>query len=396
MNSFTSYAQNFEDVLLWRALGHIKHGFYIDVGANDPETHSVTKAFYERGWHGINIEPLPHFAPRFAEQRVHDINLQMAAGAVDGETTLYDVPDVDGWASSDRDVAQQHQQDGFRIVELTVPVKRLTTICEQYVKDEIHFLKIDVEGFETEVLQGMDFARWQPWIVVVEATLPNTQVTNHEKWEALLLDHGYQFVYFDGLNRYYVSPHQLQLAASLQVQPNVFDNFHSCHLAKAQATIEMLSVKADQTDSALTLSHKLLGRVYVLEERERQTVRESNDLEHRLNAANVALANMERQLHERAALVETLDARLNALYRSISWQLTRPVRLLCRLIGIQDPGAAPSSTAAGGAARQAPAVEQALAQFPEAARRVMADLQTANSASPAPTSTPAQIKPTGE
>ena len=31
--SFISYAQNFEDVMLWRALKHISEGFYIDIGA---------------------------------------------------------------------------------------------------------------------------------------------------------------------------------------------------------------------------------------------------------------------------------------------------------------------------------------------------------------------------
>jgi hypothetical protein len=56
--SFISYAQNYEDVMLWRALKHVQHGFYIDVGANDPTDDSVTKAFYVRGWRGINVEPL--------------------------------------------------------------------------------------------------------------------------------------------------------------------------------------------------------------------------------------------------------------------------------------------------------------------------------------------------
>jgi len=48
--TFISYAQNHEDVLLYRALKGVGKGFYIDVGANDPEEDSVTKAFYDRGW----------------------------------------------------------------------------------------------------------------------------------------------------------------------------------------------------------------------------------------------------------------------------------------------------------------------------------------------------------
>ncbi len=59
--TFISYAQNFEDVMLWRALKHVERGFYIDVGAFSPDLDSVTRAFSERGWRGINIEPNPHY-----------------------------------------------------------------------------------------------------------------------------------------------------------------------------------------------------------------------------------------------------------------------------------------------------------------------------------------------
>ena len=55
--TFVSYAQNFEDVMLWRALRHVESGFYIDVGAAHPDDYSVTRAFYDRGWSGINVEP---------------------------------------------------------------------------------------------------------------------------------------------------------------------------------------------------------------------------------------------------------------------------------------------------------------------------------------------------
>ena len=56
--TFISYAQNFEDVILRRALKDIEKGFYVDVGAHDPVIDSVTKAFYDLGWRGINIEPV--------------------------------------------------------------------------------------------------------------------------------------------------------------------------------------------------------------------------------------------------------------------------------------------------------------------------------------------------
>ena len=82
--SFISYAQNFEDVMLHRALRDVKKGFYIDVGANDPVVDSVTKAFYDSGWRGINIEPVKEFYEKLQQDRPDDINLQLAARASKG------------------------------------------------------------------------------------------------------------------------------------------------------------------------------------------------------------------------------------------------------------------------------------------------------------------------
>ena len=77
---FVSYAQNLEDVMLWRALRSIDAGFYIDVGASSPNMDSVTRAFSERGWRGINVEPSPHYFSQLVERRPADINLNVAVG----------------------------------------------------------------------------------------------------------------------------------------------------------------------------------------------------------------------------------------------------------------------------------------------------------------------------
>ena len=84
-------------------------------------------------------------------------------------------------------------------------MRSLSSICRQYaLQGPIYFLKIDVEGFERDVLLGADFGRYRPWIVVVEATRPLSQETSHDLWEDILVSAGYIFRYFDGLNRFYV------------------------------------------------------------------------------------------------------------------------------------------------------------------------------------------------
>ena len=75
-----SYSQNFEDVMLRRALQDIRCGFYIDVGAFDPLMDSVTNWFYGEGWSGINIEPNPEMLATLQVARTRDVNLGCAIG----------------------------------------------------------------------------------------------------------------------------------------------------------------------------------------------------------------------------------------------------------------------------------------------------------------------------
>ena len=77
-----SYAQNFEDVILWRVFKDIISGFYIDVGAYHPRIDSVTKWFYDQGWNGINIEPSKEYLDRFYDERPRDLNLNLASPGV--------------------------------------------------------------------------------------------------------------------------------------------------------------------------------------------------------------------------------------------------------------------------------------------------------------------------
>ena len=222
---FFSHAQNFEDVLLWRALGHIDRGFYIDLGAAHPDQESVTRAFYERGWHGINVEPVGDQFRRLERSRPRDINLCFAVGEAPG-TAAFFVVNGTGLSTLDPELAGSHQARGFLQERIEVPVDTLAAICQRHVRSDIHFLKVDVEGAERAALAGADFAAFRPWVILVEATRPMETVESHADWEPILTAAGYHFVWFDGLNRFYIArEHHAALARHFQAPPNVFDNF---------------------------------------------------------------------------------------------------------------------------------------------------------------------------
>jgi FkbM family methyltransferase len=219
-----SYAQNFEDVMLWRALGHVENGFYIDLGAQDPIVDSVSLAFYERGWRGIHVEPTPSYAQMLRVQRPGDMVIEAAVGNTGDMLAFFEIPDT-GVSTADPQIAEQHRARGLQIREITVPCVRLSSIFKTCGKQEIHWMKVDIEGFEWSALKSWGNASARPWIVVVESTLPMTQIESYQRWEPLLLKRGYTPVYFDGLNRYYVSQEKAELKQAFSAPPNVFDNF---------------------------------------------------------------------------------------------------------------------------------------------------------------------------
>ena len=224
--AFKSYAQNFEDLMLYRALGHVERGFYVDIGAQHPEIDSVSKAFFDRGWHGIHVEPVPHFADLLRKERPGDRVIEAAVSNCVGLTKLLVFSDT-GLSTTVPGIAAGHVDLGVPApeLELEVPTVTLASIAEELDDSDVHWLKIDVEGLEKEVLQGWDPATLRPWLVVVESTLPNSTQSNHLEWEELLTEADYMHVYADGLNRFYVTVERAeQLKPAFALPPNVFDD----------------------------------------------------------------------------------------------------------------------------------------------------------------------------
>ena len=227
MSGLISYAQFQEDILIWRALSGIdkQHGFYIDVGANDPEIDSVTKLFYDRGWRGINVEPSPSFHANLAQARPRDINIHAACSDRPGTITLHDDPEG-GLGTTAEHVAAEHAGNpglSHRLKAIEVQAVTLTQICEAHYPGAIHFLKIDVEGAEGAVLRGMDFTRFRPLVLCIECHFPlDAGRQLHAEWDGHVIESGYTFAYTDNLNRFYVANEYAELAGAFALRPDEY------------------------------------------------------------------------------------------------------------------------------------------------------------------------------
>jgi FkbM family methyltransferase len=219
-----SYAQHFEDVYLMRCFRERKDGFYVDVGAGHPVVDNVSFAFYLKGWHGITVEPNPALAKLSRSVRPRDIGAETLVGSAPGTAKFFLVDDFHGLSTTIGENARAAAENyGKRSNELILPVTTLAELCRKHAPKAIDFLKIDVEGAEKDVLEGADWKSYRPRVVVIEATMPASPEPNWAGWEPFLLSQKYRFVFFDGLNRYYLAEEETALAAHFEAPVNPFD-----------------------------------------------------------------------------------------------------------------------------------------------------------------------------
>lgn len=243
-----SYAQNFEDVLLWRALRDITNGFYVDLGAQHPTLDSVSRWFYDQGWRGVHVEPVPYYANLLRHDRRGDDVIEAVISDEPGEHMIYVFPDT-GLSTMSLEIAETHKtQLGREWQECAVSSLSLSDVFTRHRNREVHWLKVDVEGHERSALSSWRSNPVRPWIVLVEATYPNSQIEMHNEWEGLLTSRGYAFVYADGLNRYYLHEEHEDLRDRFRYPPNYFDHFS---LDKHWATEQLRNQNHQALEEAL-------------------------------------------------------------------------------------------------------------------------------------------------
>jgi FkbM family methyltransferase len=155
-------------------------GFFVEAGANDGYLQSNTY-YLERfkGWTGVLIEPIPElYTVCRAERPAAKVFNYALVPEGHPEATvrmLYGglmslVPGAQGSGEADRAHAEAGNMLGWdRNYEVEVPARTLTAVLEEAAAPEIDLLSLDVEGYELPVLAGLDFDRWAPRYLLIEA-----------------------------------------------------------------------------------------------------------------------------------------------------------------------------------------------------------------------------------
>jgi FkbM family methyltransferase len=188
-----SFSQIGEDRLIRHLLSERRgpRGIYVDIGAFDPARYSNTLLLHKAGWRGINVDPNPEAIERFNAARPEDINVCAAASDREKpvEYLLY------AGVATNRIVEPGGKESSVLgeapLRRIPMTTRTLSSFLEEHATGAgIDLLNVDCEGEDLKVLQGLDWQRWRPYLVCVEAH----GSADRDEVSAFLVERGYELV----------------------------------------------------------------------------------------------------------------------------------------------------------------------------------------------------------
>jgi hypothetical protein len=333
---FASYSQNGEDVVLWRALGGVAGGRYIEVGAGHPCRDSTCTAFHREGWTGLTVAADPDLAALLREHRRGDIVIEAALTAEDRDAVIPHLVDGTGPSTVDETIARGNPRP--RVID--VPTRRLDSVLRDAEWDhrDIHFMSVRTAGSERAVLESIDLAAWRPWVLVVKATKSKGIESNRRQLDDILTRVGYRFCLFDGLSCFYVSEERSQqLGDALSYPACSLDNYTSPALRDSEK--QLLSAQGlaeEQAAEARVLREEMIhwrGQVVTrwADIRSQVTTRTAQ-LQAELRGAQKQRSMVDQEAARLRQEVLALRQRVMDLETSTSWRVTKPLRSAIGLI----------------------------------------------------------------
>ena len=243
MNEYPIIEKELEEKKLVREFfNHKKGGFFIEVGANEPDPiYSQTLHLEKLEWRGILIEPIDYLAQKLRETRSTSIVIEAACTSSEKVGNCFlSIPvtkdgDVSGHASLETNL------DHSLLLEtrkLQVTARTLDCIIKEHAYHvPIDLLSIDVEGTELDVLKGANLLIHSPRLIIIEDRLVFLGKHLHLK------KYGYKIFRRTGFNNWYTKEPTSSLT-SLGNQLNLFRKIYlSSWIKRIRESIRMKTFK---------------------------------------------------------------------------------------------------------------------------------------------------------
>ena len=154
-------------------------GFFIEVGGNDGITQSNTAhlEFY-KNWKGLLVEPILDKFQSMVTNRPNSICINTCLSNIDGELIKFNDVNLMSFVENSRKsqiddeqwIYEGEQCQGINRKKYELTTKKLQTVLDENNINKIDFFSLDVEGYELNVLQGLDFSKIRPKYILIECT----------------------------------------------------------------------------------------------------------------------------------------------------------------------------------------------------------------------------------
>ena len=156
------------DVVIENIFRNKKKGFYIDVGCQHPIKNNNTYLLNKKGWKGINIDLDKDNIDLFNISRPYDENINIAISNEIGETDLFFYHKKSPINTINKKISEYQNAKVTQIKKIKTDTLNNIISASKYNNSKFDLLSIDVEGHELQVLQGLDFDRYSPDVIIVE------------------------------------------------------------------------------------------------------------------------------------------------------------------------------------------------------------------------------------
>ena len=196
------YRENLEKQLVRDFFDNKSEGFFVDVGANDPtsimsQSHHLEDTL---NWSGVLVEPNPQLASQCRSKRSNSKTFECACIDKDNHANLILFIPLKNGKEMDLHAGIDKNIDDFNYKEhkeVSVEARTLNSILAEVNAPEIDLLSVDVEGAELQVLQGLNFNKYKPKLILLEDK--HLYLTKHH----FLKKHGYKLIKRTGFNFWY-------------------------------------------------------------------------------------------------------------------------------------------------------------------------------------------------
>lgn len=185
------YSQNGEDFILDLLFKKKEGGFFVEVGCIDGKRFSNTLCFEEKGWRGLCVEAHAGYIELLKLNRPNSIVCHCAVGEKDEEQVAFYANSRGSLSTLDRSLENYFKsafEGYFTGFEKQIVQKRtLDSLFIEHSIENIDILSLDVEGYEVNVLKGLNLRKYRPQVLVIES-----DNAKHEKCiDQILLASGY-------------------------------------------------------------------------------------------------------------------------------------------------------------------------------------------------------------